>query len=284
MIDRFNMISMDGIDIVESQGVEVEGLYNRLVEGIAICRYQILYNWYFAKVPIPPTTVELILDEGIVSINGVISIGNDDVIHVYSLESTTVINPLEVNNNGTYSAPSGVDGFNPVTVSVNPNIQPLQCTENGVYNKSEGVDGFDPVTVAVEPEYSIVPPEFYGLATAYQALNGGFYTSEAKTQCLYIAHIEAGAKYVVFLPEQVSTRFRAAQWPGKTINDFLPYLDSPGSNVQIYTGGQMITPITELENEGLTRRFFFTGVDGEVIIGTSNTSQLVEPILLKIKQ
>lgn len=284
MIDRFNMISMDGIDIVESQGVEVKGLYNRLVKGIAICRYQILYNWYFAKVPIPPTTVELILDDDTVSINRLISIGNDDVIHVYSLESTTVINPLEVNNNGTYSVPSGVDGFNPVTVSVNPNIQPLQCTENGVYNKPEGVDGFDPVTVAVESEYSIVPPEYYGLATAYQSLNGGFYTTDSKTQCLYIAHIEADAKYVVFLPNEVSTRFRAASWPGKTLSDFSPYLDAPATNVQVYSGGQMITPSTELQGDGLTRRFFFDGVDGEVIIGTSNTSQLVEPILLKIKQ
>lgn len=278
------MISMDGIDIVESQGVEVKGLYNRLVEGIAICKYQILYNWYFAKVPIPPTTVELILDGGIVSINGFISIGSDDVIHVYSLESATVINPLEISNNGTYSAPTGVDGFNPVTVSVSPNIQSLQCSENGVYNTPEGIDGFDPVTVAIEAEYSIVPPDFYGLATAYQSLSGGFYITGTKTQCLYIANIDAGAKYVVFLPEQVGTRFRAAQWPGKTINDFSQYLDDPGPETPIYTGGQMITPSSELGGDGLTRRFFFDGVDGEVVIGTSNTSQLVEPILLKIKQ
>lgn len=284
MIDRFNMISMDGIDIVESQGVEVKGLYNRLVEGIAICKYQILYNWYFAKVLIPPTTVELILDDGIVSINSSVSIGSDDVIHVYSLERTTVINPLEVNDNGVYSAPAGVDGYNPVTVSVNPNIRSLQCTENGVYNAPEGVDGFDPVTVAVESEYSIVPPDFYGLATAYQALNSGFYTTDSKSQCLYIAHIEAGSKYVVFLPNEVGTRFRAASWPGKTISDFTPYLDNQTSNVQVYSGGQMITPSTELQDDGLTRRFFFDGVDGEVVIGTSNNYQLVEPILLKIKQ
>lgn len=284
MIDRFNMISMDGIDIVESQGVEAKGLYNRLVEGIAICKYQILYNWYFAKVPIPPTTVELILDEGIVSINGVISIGNDDVIHVYSLESTKVINPLEVNNNGTYSAPSGVDGFNPVTVSVNPNIQPLQCAENGVYNKPEGVDGFDPVTVAVEPEYSVVPPDFYGLATAYQAITGDFYVQYSKDQCLYIAQVEANSRYVVFLPEEVGSRFRAAIWSGKTISDFMPYLDNQMPTTLVYSGGQMITPSSELQGDGLTRRFFFDGADGEIIIGTSNIGQLVEPILLKIKQ
>lgn len=149
MIGKFNMISMDGIDIVSSQGEEIKGLYNRLVEGISVCKYQILYNWYFAKVLIPPTTVELILEDNVVSINGFISIGSDDILHVYSLESSVVINPLVVNGNGSYSVPDGVDGFNPVTVEVIPNIQPLSCTENGVYRIPEGVDGFNPVTVGV---------------------------------------------------------------------------------------------------------------------------------------
>lgn len=251
MIDRFNMISMGGIDIVESQGVVVEGLYNKLLEGIANCRYQILYNWYFAKVVIPPTTVELVNDGDSISINGFISIDSNDVVHVYSLEHYPTINPISISQNGEYTAP-------------------------------EGVDGYSPIQVNVVPEYQKIAPDFYGLATAYQALNSAFYTTQDKTQCLFIAEVEAGANYVVFLPAQVGTRFRAAQWPGKTLDDFSPYLDSPGTNTQIYTGGQMITPTTELQDEGLTRRFFFTGVDGEVIIGTSNTSQLVEPILLKI--
>lgn len=251
MIDRFNMISMDGIDIVESQGVVVEGLYNKLLEGIATCRYQILYKWYFANILIPPTTVELVNNGDSISINGFISIDSDDVVHVYSLEHYPVINPLIISQNGEYIAPDGVDGYSPIQVNV-------------------------------VPEYQKISPDFYGLATAYQALNGSFYTTTDKTQCLFIAAVEAGANYVVFLPEQVGTRFRAAQWSGKTIDDFSLYLDSPGTNTEIYSGGQMITPNTELTDVGLTRRFFFTGVDGEVIIGTSNTSQLVEPILLKI--
>ena len=32
--------------------------------------------------------------------------------------STPVINPLSVNENGTYTAPTGVDGYSPVTVNV----------------------------------------------------------------------------------------------------------------------------------------------------------------------
>ena len=283
MIDRFNMISMGGIDIVESQGVEVEGLYSKLLEGIANCRYQILYNWYFADIVIPPTTVELVNDGDSISINGFISIDSNDVVHVYSLERHPVINPLSVSQNGEYIAPDGVDGYSPVQVNVVPTINPLSVSQNGEYTAPEGVDGYSPVQVNVVPEYQKITPDFYGLATAYQALTGDFYTAQDKTQCLFIAEVEAGDNYVMFLPEQVGSRFRAAQWSGKTINDFLPYLDSPGTNTQIYTGGQMITPLnSELTGDGLTRRFFFTGVDGEVIIGTSNTSQLVEPILLKI--
>ena len=282
MIDRFNMISMGGIDIVESQGVVVEGLYNKLLEGIANCRYQILYNWYFAKVVIPPTTVELVNDGDSISINGFISIDSNDVVHVYSLEHYPTINPISISQNGEYTAPEGVDGYSPVQVNVVPTINPISISQNGEYTAPEGVDGYSPIQVNVVPEYQKIAPDFYGLATAYQALNSAFYTTQDKTQCLFIAEVEAGANYVVFLPAQVGTRFRAAQWPGKTLDDFSPYLDSPGTNTQIYTGGQMITPTTELQDEGLTRRFFFTGVDGEVIIGTSNTSQLVEPILLKI--
>ena len=282
MIDRFNMISMDGIDIVESQGVVVEGLYNKLLEGIATCRYQILYKWYFANILIPPTTVELVNNGDSISINGFISIDSDDVVHVYSLEHYPVINPLIISQNGEYIAPDGVDGYSPIQVDVVPTINPLRVSQNGEYIAPDGVDGYSPIQVNVVPEYQKISPDFYGLATAYQALNGSFYTTTDKTQCLFIAAVEAGANYVVFLPEQVGTRFRAAQWSGKTIDDFSLYLDSPGTNTEIYSGGQMITPNTELTDVGLTRRFFFTGVDGEVIIGTSNTSQLVEPILLKI--
>lgn len=284
MNDKFNMVDMGGIDIVRSQGVEVNGLYSRLVEAMSVCRYQTLYNWYFAKVLIPPTAVELVLEDDVVYINEDISVDTGDVVHVNSFEHYPTINPISISQNGEYIATDGVDGYSPVQVNVSPTINPISISQNGNYIAPEGVDGYSPVQVNVVPEYQKITPDFYGLATAYQALNGIFYTNPDNAQCLFIAAVEANANYVVFLPEQVSTRFRAAQWPGKTIDDFLPYLDSPGTNTPIYYGGQLITPSTELTDDGLTRRFFFTGVDGEVIVGTSNTSQLVEPILLKINQ
>jgi len=147
------------------------------------------------------------------------------------------------------------------------------------------VAGFNPVTGQVPipvPEYEEIQPDFFGLATAYQALTGSFYTNLDNSQCLFFAEIEAGEKYVVFLPEVVSTRFRAAKWSGKSFSDFEPYLNTPGTNVEVYSGGSLITPGDELTGDGLTRRFFFDGVDGEVVIGTSSVSALIRPILLKV--
>lgn len=53
---------------------------------------------------------------------------------------TPVIRPLEITENGTYTAPSGVDGYSPVTVNVpipDGYIQPsgtLEITENGTHD------------------------------------------------------------------------------------------------------------------------------------------------------
>lgn len=62
------------------------------------------------------------------------------------------IEPLSVTANGTYTAPSGVDGYSPITVNVPGSsavVQPLSVTQNGTYNPPSGVDGYAPVTVNV---------------------------------------------------------------------------------------------------------------------------------------
>ena len=154
--DKFNMVDMGGIDLIIMQGEEVPGLYNRLVESIAQCRYQCLYNWLFDGVIIPPTYVELEVNENDeVVINEGVTVSEDDVIHIYSLEPGPVdpeIIPLLAEENGVYNAPAGKDGFNPVTVDVpsyTPVISPITITENGIYNPPSGVDGYSPVTVDV---------------------------------------------------------------------------------------------------------------------------------------
>ena len=154
--DKFNMVDMGGIDLIMMQGEEVPGLYMRLVESIARCRYQCLYNWLFDGVIIPPTYVELrIGDEDEVVINEGVTVTDDDVIHIYSIVPPgpePEIIPLLAEENGTYTVPAGKDGFNPVTVDVpsyTPVINPLSVTENGTYNAPTGVDGYSPITVNV---------------------------------------------------------------------------------------------------------------------------------------
>lgn len=154
--DKFNMVDMGGIDLIMMQGEEVSGLYMRLVKSIAQCRYQCLYNWLFDGVIIPPTYVELrIGDEDEVIINEGVTVTDDDVIHIYSLAPPAPepeIIPLLAEENGTYTVPTGKDGFNPVTVDVpsyTPVINPITITENGAYTPPAGVDGYAPVTVNV---------------------------------------------------------------------------------------------------------------------------------------
>lgn len=289
----YNMVSFRGTDLSGINGEAVDGIYGDILSALNECRVVVLYDWKFAGILIPPAYCTIEEDDSFILINGIIKIKDDDTVWIESLvPPELVLVELTVEENGQFSPQDyDADGFSEVTVEVTippPILVPLSVQENGQFSPQDyDADGFSEVTVEVAtpyPKYEEVLPDFFGLATTYQALNGGFYASEAKTQCLFLAAVESGEEYVVFLPDQVGTRFRAAQWPGKTFDDFSPYLDTPGTNTQIYAGGTLITPSAELQGDGLTRRFFFTGVDGEVVIQTSNSSQLIKPILLKIKE
>lgn len=65
------------------------------------------------------------------------------------------IQPLSVTENGSYEAPEGVDGYNPVNVNVPSKAvtEGLSVTSNGTYTPSAGVDGFNPVSVSVPDRY-----------------------------------------------------------------------------------------------------------------------------------
>lgn len=116
ILDKFNMVNMGGIDIVESQNIAVAGLYQRLVESIALCRYSTLYNWKFAEINIPPTPVELVHENGVVTINEAIFVNSNDVVYIQSLEP--ILEALSVSENGLYLPSDGVYGYSSVIVDV----------------------------------------------------------------------------------------------------------------------------------------------------------------------
>lgn len=152
--DKFIRIDLHGIDVLESQGEEIPGLYNELVESIQLCRYQIIYNWKFNGILISPTYVELHLTEDGVKINRYITVTSDDIVHIYSLESPPVIDSISISENGEYIASGDVDGYSPVIVDISPNLAQLTITENGEYLPASGYDGFSKVIASVPPVLS----------------------------------------------------------------------------------------------------------------------------------
>jgi len=93
------------------------------------------------------------------------------IVNIGGGDNPPVIEPLNVSENGTYSTPSGVDGFNPVTVELPPPVvEPLEVTENGTYTVPEGVDGYSPVTVDVPAPTGWQPqPDWWDIKAIFEA-------------------------------------------------------------------------------------------------------------------
>lgn len=117
---------------------------------------------------------------------------------VQGIGGEPVIETLNVTSNGTYTAPSGVDGYSPVKVEVAdiPSvIEALNVTANGTYTAPSGVDGYSPVVVEVpekEPESIILAFSDYTSAendtiTAYKEFSGNctYQASEGYVNMIY---------------------------------------------------------------------------------------------------
>ena len=247
--DKFNMVDMEGIDLIESQGVEVQGLYEKLVESIAQCRYQCLYNWKFDGIIIPPTYVEMVATDEEVTINGGVSVDVDDIVHIESFVAQPVIEALSVSENGVYVAPDGVDGYSPVAVDI------------------------------PAPKYEYVYPVYSELSYGFIWASGKFSRYGDKTNMSNLYEVSPG-DFVAFPPSVVGNRFRIHFYAGKTLSDFNEYLENSGSG-DVYTADINVTGTTD--PTVLTQRWFFTIPEsGVVYIMTSVSSQSVESILLKI--
>ena len=68
---------------------------------------------------------------------------------ISAIKTPSSILPLSIAENGTYTAPAGVDGYNPIVVEVDPVLQDKTITENGEYTADSGFDGLGKVTVEV---------------------------------------------------------------------------------------------------------------------------------------
>lgn len=83
----------------------------------------------------------------------------DRIINGSSSGQEAVIQSLSIAANGTYTAPSGVDGYSPVVVNVPervPVVESIDITANGTYAPNEGVDGYNSVNVNVPERIPVV--------------------------------------------------------------------------------------------------------------------------------
>ena len=75
-----------------------------------------------------------------------------------------VLDSLSVTENGTYTPPSGTDGYNEVNVDVPtpvPVLSSLSVTENGTYTPPTGTDGYNEVNVNIPEVWSPITPIIY---------------------------------------------------------------------------------------------------------------------------
>lgn len=244
--DKFNMVDMGGIDLIMMQGEEVPGLYDTLVESITQCRYQCLYNWFFDGIVIPPTYVEMeVNEEDEVAINEGVTVSPDDVIHIHSLE------------------PGPVD----------PKIIPLLAEENGVYNVPAGIDGYSPVTVNVSGGGSKIIPAYQGLSYGYIGLDGNFYANNSNNTFVNIYEVNKGDIYCFFVGEIVSNRLRAQFYAGKTYQDFEDYILNSRTSSRVYVCTANITGNSDISGDGLKQRVYYVAPDdGIIFVATSNES------------
>ena len=140
------------------------------------------------------------------------------------------VKELAITKNGTYTAPSGYVGFNPITtnVDVTPKIQELAVSEPGTYYaKTYSCDGFDPVIVS--DKYKKLYEQAKGEG---ESIDTGI-TDEDGNE--------------VVLDNAIETTWTG--WAGVTVNDGVTIVDpKAGVKVRLYT-------ITEEVNNTQTGAF-----------------------------
>ena len=117
----YHFVSFDGLDLAEANGDIVDGIYSKIQEAMDACGVLMIADWKFAGIQIAPSYCNILQFNGYITLNGVIKITSSDEVFiegVYPPPPEPVITELYVSENGTFSPPTGVDGYAPVMVNV----------------------------------------------------------------------------------------------------------------------------------------------------------------------
>lgn len=208
------------------------------------------------ETPVPYTRRERFIEEAAVAAN------------------KAVIEPLTITENGTYTAPAGVDGYNPVTVNVDPTKVTIL--------KEQTISGFDLIQdlgyikEVSPPPFTLVNGEKY-----YVVWNGVTY----ETTAIDASALGEGALYLgngtIFGLPGNNEPFAI----GYAENDVVLYIALEG-DLEEYTVGiwQSLVQEIKLQDKTITENGEYTadsGFDGlgKVTVEVAGSGGLIEPIV-----
>lgn len=194
-----------------------------------------------------------------------------------------VLESLYATENGNYTPPTGVDGFDDVTVAVPPPvIITKSISVNGTYNAvDDHATGYSSVVVSVPP--SGLPKaecNYSGLSYAYLSVDGDLYLGNVKNISGGYYTLESGHTYLITQPATVGNRFRIAYWNNKTFaDDFEQFIDTPGSATLVMNHDVLVGAY---DSDTLKRVIYTPSAPGVLVVGTDNVGNVIIPYVIDI--
>lgn len=170
----YKFVDFAGTDLSEINGLVVDGIYQRIIDAINRCGEVVLYNWYFASIPIAPSYCSIEVRTDRLIINDVVEIRDDDTVWVPSLippepppPPPPVLVQLTALSNGQYLPSSyDADGFSEVNVSVPSSGFVLSGTTEPAQSLGQDQDLYVQYDQTYGGNYE------YGITAEYRKVNG----------------------------------------------------------------------------------------------------------------